>query len=336
MDTFSENFHHTMPVEMYDDFNPGSLNNQFGTSSSESNQQRSVMPEFAVETYGKMIQPKSFDGKTDPRLWVKHYELIAEAKLWDDDMKVRRIIASLDGAAQNWFLNQRFTNPFNTWKNLKEKLIGRFSKAIDGIILMDRDRLILKRNEDFDSYWEEKTGLIKMKRPNMPQKEVMQLMFDGLHRELRSSVLDKMVERKCESAIELYQLIKEIIDIEQYKKELELSKKKRSENYYKNAELKDESSDWDEKHYNQLKGQVSKLGKEVKEVKDLIKLNLLKVEDEDVNEVSSQEEDNGSEQDGDKVDEENEDILHDSANDHSDAESSQSEDEEKLNILFDI
>ena len=238
MDKFIENFHHTQPVEFYDDFNEGSLHNLEQSTLSEVLVPNRAKSDISLESYGKMITPKSFDGKTDPRIWVQHYEVIAEANLWDDDMKARRLIASLDGAAQHWLLNQRLVNPNLDWKLLKGELINRFSKSIEGLIIIDSDKLTLKKTEDFDNYWEKKMALFQLRSPNIQQKEMMQKLFDGLNRELKSQVLSKIVERKAETVSELYKLIKEIIDIEQYKKEMQSSNKKRSENYHRNAELK--------------------------------------------------------------------------------------------------
>ena len=269
MDKFTENFHHTQPVEFYDDVNEGSLRNLERSSLSE------VIPihskqELSLEAYGKMIIPKPFDGKTDPRIWVQHYEVIAEANLWDDDMKARRLIASLDGAAQQWLLNQRMVNPNLTWKPLKEKLINRFSNSIEGLVIIDSDKLFLKKTEDFDKYWEEKKAVLKLRSSNISQKEMMQKLFDGLNKELKAKVLSKIVERRSETVDELYRLIKEIIDIEEYKKEMESTSKKKTEKYHKRPELDINQSEHDKEQYNNFRRKMSKIRKDLNEIKSLI------------------------------------------------------------------
>ena len=299
MDKFNENFHHTQPVEFYDDFNEGSLRNLEQSTLSEVLVPNHAKSDISLESYGKMITPKSFDGKTVPRLWIHHYEVIAEANLWDDDMKARRLIAALDGAAQNWLMNQRLISTNIPWKLLKEMLINRFSKSTDGLIIIDSDKITLKRTEDFDKYWEEKMALFKLRSPNISQKEIMQKLFDGLNKELKSQVLSKIVERKAETASELHKLIKEIIDIGQYKKEMESSNKKKSEKYHRSTGIDNKATELDLLKYKDLKRNMTKIKDEIKELKGLILNDLLESQTENdepsqvrEDDISEEEEDN--------------------------------------------
>ena len=332
MDRFDEIFHHTHPVEFYEDLNDGSLRNLERSSLSEGVTLNHSNPELTLESYGKMITPKQFDGKTDPRIWIQHYEVIAEANLWDDDMKARRLIASLDGAAQHWLLNQRMVNPNLTWKLLKEKLINRFSKSIEEIIIIDSDKLTLKKTEDFDNYWEKKMAVFKLRSPNIPQKEMMQKLFDGLNRELKSQVLSKIVERKAETVSELYKLIKEIIDIEQYKKEMQSSNKKRSENYHRNAELKDNSSEMEPIKYKDLKQKMAKIKVGLREIKSLIADDLM--ENQEENDAEFKEEDEVESSEGEEEKHEFADEKSDSTNSEEESDPSESENEGDLNDIF--
>ena len=61
-------------------------------------------------------------------------------------------------------------------------------------MIIDTDKLTLKRTEDFDKYWEEKLGLLKLRSSNIPQKELMQKIFDGLNKELKPKVLSKILD----------------------------------------------------------------------------------------------------------------------------------------------
>ena len=331
MDKFGEIFHHTQPVEFYEDFNEGSLRNLERSSLSEVFIPNRSEPELALESYGKMLTPQSFDGKTDPRIWIQHYEVIAEANLWDDDMKARRLISSLDGAAQHWLLNQRLVNQNLNWKQLKEKLINRFSKSIDGLIIIDSDKLTLKKTEDFDNYWEKKMALFKLRSPNITQKEMMQKLFDGLNKELKSQVLSKIVERKAETVSELYKLIKEIIDIEQYKKEMQSSNKKRSENYHKNAELKDNASEFEPMKYKELKQKMAKIKDDLREIKSLIIDDRIENQEENDAELKEEEEVESSEE---EEKHELADEKSDSSNSERESEPSESENEGDLNDIF--
>ena len=288
MDRFSENFHHTQPVEFYDDVNLGSFYSQEKDSQTAIGVIGQAATDFNPESYAKMIIPKSFDGKADPRLWIKHYEVIAEANLWDDEMKVRRIIASLDGAAQQWFMNQRLTKPNITWKVLKDGLVNRFSKSIEGLTIIDTDRLTLRRTEDFDKYWEEKLGRLKSMSPNIPQKELMQKLFDGHNKELKSKVLSKIVDRRSKTADELYKLIKEIIDIEEYKKAMENNNNKKSEKYHRNQELTTNSYYLGDLQYENCKRKMAKIKEDIKEIKSFILDDLIEEKSDDT--MSVQEE----------------------------------------------
>ena len=195
-------------------------------------------------------------------------------------------------------MNQRLANPNIQWKLLKEKLINRFSKSTDDLIIVDSDKIRLKKIEDFDKYWEGNLALFKLRSPNMSQKEMMQKLFDGLNKELKSQVLSKIVERKAETAGELHKLIKEIIDIEQYKKEMESSNKKKSENYHKSAGLDNKNSEIDLFKYKVLKRNMDKI-KELKVLKGIILNDLLESQAENdepsqvrEDDISEEEEDN--------------------------------------------
>ena len=306
MDRFEETFHHTQPVEFYEDLNDGSLRNLEKSILSEGVILNNSSPEFSMETYGKMITPKSFNGKTDPRIWIQHYEVIAEANLWDEDMKARRLIASLDGAAQQWLLNQRLVNPNLNWKMLKEKLINRFSKSIEGLIIIDNDKLFLKKTEDFDKYWEEKKAVLKLRSSNISQKEMMQKLFDGLNKELKAKVLSKIVERRSETVDELYKLIKEIIDIEEYKKEMESTSKKRTEKYHKRLELDTNQSELVKQQHDNFRRKMSKIRKDLNEIKSLIIDELSESREGNVDTEDEKEIDSEDEKDVDSLDGENE------------------------------
>ena len=148
--------------------------------------------------------------------------------------------------------------------------MNRFSKSIEGLMIIDTDKLTLRRTEDFDKYWEEKLGRLKSMSPNIPQKELMQKLFDGLNKELKSKVLSKIVDRWSETADELYKLIKEIIDIEEYKKAMENNNNKKSEKYHRNQELTTNSYYLGDLQYENCKRKMAKIKEDLKVMKSLI------------------------------------------------------------------
>ena len=218
---FQETFHHTQPVEVYDDLRSADFD---AISPTRSNTQNVIEPTTTVESfrppmYGTTINPKTYDGKTNPRIWLKNYELVAEANLWNDTMKLRRLIGSLDGAAYSWYINLTESIPSMTWSLFKEELIQRFTNALDDVLLTENIVKTRQKNTDFDSYWEQKMNLIKMTSPGMSEKELKHHLLSGLNRELRNKVMDAMIVRKCDTASELRALVKEIIDIQNYQQE---------------------------------------------------------------------------------------------------------------------
>ena len=286
---FQENFHHTLPSEMYDDLHSASFNtherhteniNDFMTEAiPEENAPPLPFPRTKQQVYGQMITPKSYDGKSNPRIWLNHYETVAEANLWNDDLKLRRVVGSLDGAAQNWYMNLRMTNQFNEWKQFKEALISRFTNTMDDIMLTENIIRTRQKNNDFDSYWEQKLGLIKMTNPGMNEKELMHHLFNGLNKELRPKVLDKLVVRKCETAAELQALVKELIDIQNYQQEESYSPQRKGK-YHSNASIEVQKpwtagKNWNpnkfnDQKYGRLEKELKTQSSELKEIKSLI------------------------------------------------------------------
>ena len=273
---FEETFHHTQPTEFYDDLNSAS----FPITHEKQQESNPFYPEQTAppvpeprskqQVYGQMINPKSFDGKTNPRIWLNHYETVAEANLWNDDLKLRRVIGSLDGAAQNWFMNLKLTRQSLNWNQFKDALINRFTNTMDDLMLADNILRTRQKNNDFDSYWEQKLGLIKITTPEMNDKDLMHHMFMGLNKELRSKVLDKLIVRKCETPNELHALIKELIDIELYQQEENYSPQRKNR-YHSNAyvEVKKEWKPWN-KPTGSYQPNTWKIEKEIREMKDLL------------------------------------------------------------------
>ena len=284
---FEETFHRTLPSEMYNDLQSASFNpterrsdpiNDFDPFPEE-NAPPIPVPRTKQQVYGQMITPKSYDGKSNPRIWLNHYETVAEANLWSDDLKLRRVVGSLDGAAQNWYMNLRMIKQFENWTKFKEALINRFTNTMDDIMLTENIIRTRQKNNDFDSYWEQKIGLIRLTNPNMNEKELMHHMFNGLNKELRTQVLDKLIVRKCDTAAELQLLVKELVDIQNYQQEETYNPQRRGK-YHSNAMVEVQKQWTPEKKWNQnkpndpkyqrIEQELKNQSSDIKEIKTLI------------------------------------------------------------------
>jgi hypothetical protein len=239
----------------------------------------SVAPPLPAEgirpkAYGTAIVPKTYDGKTNPRVWLNHYETVADANLWLPDMMLKRVIGSLDGAAQSWFMNQRLSSQFDNWNKFRDGLISRFTNTLDDIMLTQNIIQTKQRNCDFDKYWEEKMGLIKLTSPNMSEKELMHHLFTGLNKELKDKVLDKLTIRKCETSADLQALIKEIVDIQCYQQSENTNNINRRMRYHTNAHIEGEGQvpvDWEK--INRDNRRYLKLEREMQNLKEMMKNN---------------------------------------------------------------
>ena len=302
---FRETFHQTRQPDFYDDHQSSLLN-----PNSEERADRDVHPEDGsliptappptpmlvdappnipvtpaprsvvqvLQSNSGVIAPKFYDGRTNPRVWLNHYETIAEANLWSEDVKLKKVIAYLKGAAEDWLANRRLINPFINWLQFKDALISRFTNTLDDVMLNQNIIRYRQKQMDFDSYWEAKIGQIRLTSPGMSEKEVINHMFMGLNPELRIKVLDRMVTRRCETAEELQALIKETNDLMEYEREEKSSSYKYRGKYHSNTFVESEKRGYypkrDDGERNRFRpktndsGKLDKLEKDIRQIKD--------------------------------------------------------------------
>ena len=201
-------------------------------------------------------------------------------------MKIRRIVGSLDGAASSWYQNQRLVGNKLTWKAFKGALINRFTNSLDDYMLTENLLRTKQKANDFDSYWEEKMGLIKLSSPEMKEKELMHHMFDGLTKELRNQVMGILPFRSCDTAEQLKMLIKELQDIDSYKKADGGSNPMRHKRYPSGAYVEEGESKKAEE-INKLSSEIRRLKKELAELSKASKA------DDPENETESEDEKDG-------------------------------------------
>ena len=163
--------------------------------------------------YGGLITPLPYNGTTDPRQWLMYYNDVADANLWTEDVKFKRLISCLEDAPLQWYRNEKIRNPSFNWTQFSRGLIEKYTNECDSFLselnIMRRHQ---EKDEPFNSYWESKLSLIELTAPNMSTKEKITHLFNGLNKELANKVLTKYMTSKPESLEEMYRMIKRASD----------------------------------------------------------------------------------------------------------------------------
>jgi hypothetical protein len=259
---FSETFHHLENDNVYDDI-------QSNSYEIESRQEHDTVNNFQIfppvieapspptpaprtQMYGVMVSPSSYDGESNPKIWLNEYEVIAEANLWNDDMKMRRLIGVLTGAARRWFLNQRMSNSDLTWNTLKKGLIDRFSNSCDELMAQEKIMRAKQYKTNFNLYWEDKVALIKSTSPHMTEKDVMTALINGLNKDLYPDVLKFLTIHPCNTLEELRKLIKNLSEVEHFvpEKYSNSSTNNRRVRFNANAYLQGQDDDREKRYQN--------------------------------------------------------------------------------------
>jgi hypothetical protein len=224
---FNETFHHVENENVYDDLQSNSyelesrqgnepIHDNFPILQSLLTAPNPPAPAPRSQMYGVMVAPSPYDGESNPKMWLNEYEVIAEANLWNDDMKMRRLIGVLTGAARRWFLNQRMCNTDLNWTNLRKGLIDRFSNSCDELMAQEKIMRAKQKNTDFNLYWEDKVALIKSTSPHMTEKDIMTALINGLNKELYPEVLKFLTIHPCNTLDELRKLIKKLSEVDNF------------------------------------------------------------------------------------------------------------------------
>ena len=204
-------------------------NSFYAESKGETTDKRDVLPQAPIyepldtlqlpspRTTNQMITPRTYDGRSNPMAWLMHYEAIAAANQWRDEIKLVRVIGSVTGTAEDWLMNQRQITPSMTWATFKELLIARFKSSLDPIMKHESIIRVRQKGSDFSSYWEEKERHINVTAPEMSDTEKMHYLFMGLNPDLRNKALEVMVWQPVHNTEELRNLIKKIYELNLYK-----------------------------------------------------------------------------------------------------------------------
>jgi hypothetical protein len=173
-------------------------------------------PTYPIRTSisNTIINPPMYDGLTDPSLWLKEYELIANANNWNDSLKIKRLIGSLFGAPRLYYISAIDYNPNLTWYEFRLGLLQRFTNTNESnssiASIYGRRQQV---NESFNDYWFSKLQLIETKRPNLPNIDKKHLLLEGLLPQLHQKVMDQLIVKPTENLEELRDMAKQISDL---------------------------------------------------------------------------------------------------------------------------
>jgi hypothetical protein len=175
--------------------------------------QQPTEPAVRPMMIGGIISPETYDGTTDPRIWLDNYTFIADANLWSDNIKFLKLISCLKGAPYIWFSNERKRNPHFNWENFKEGLVSRFTNTCDNLMIQTKiHRRKQLRNETFQHYWESKLQLIEAIAPFMSFEDKKTNLIMGLEDSLLNKVLERYMTTSCDTLEQLFNLIKRAYD----------------------------------------------------------------------------------------------------------------------------
>lgn len=248
--SFEETFHQTQPDRFYDDTNVGShQDDEAKPSQPDVNPYYVINEQPAPQITLPMIpsqrsvqkipnlsnfKPSLFDGKTDPRLWLMHFESLSRAFLMNDDQRYSVVSLFLRHPASTFFQNNEHLFE-NNWIKFKDLFVSRFIHSMHDLILTESIIREKQIDDDLESYWENKVSLIRLTSPNMNQRDMVNHLFSGLNDALRLKVMQNMVSRKCETVEELRALVKETHELMKYRKSFKKSEPSYFQRTYTNA-----------------------------------------------------------------------------------------------------
>ena len=189
--------------------------------------------------YHGLINPNPYDGSSDPRVWLSDYNDVADANLWDEDVKFKRLISCLKGAPLQYYRNEKSRNPTFNWKQFSKGLVDKFTNGCESLLSqINIMRRYQKKEEPFINYWVSKLNLIELTAPTMKPEDKMIHMFNGLKSDLKSRVLTKFMSAPPPTLEEMEDMIKKTDDA------MSFSQTRRSSNDRSSADRQDER-DWD-------------------------------------------------------------------------------------------
>ena len=183
--------------------------------------------------YGKsMSRVRNYDGLTDPKVWLIEYETVNIGNLWDQQMLHLRLIDHLEGAAREWYLNQKKRKRNLDWVLVKQELINRFANSCDDLMRYEKINRIRQGKQNFVAYWETKEAEILNICPEMDDQEIITHMINGLNEGLKRDSLRALAGKNLITLESVRTQIKRLSEIREYFSEIPEKKVRFRSNAY--------------------------------------------------------------------------------------------------------
>lgn len=143
------------------------------------------------------IQPEKYDGSSDPRRWLVHYESIAAANQWTKDLMFKMLPRALDAAPWYWHDNEvreaKKNHKTFDYEDFKRGLINRYTNRYEGKINEDQiKRRQQGENESLNLYWESKRNQLDVQCAHLSESDKIHHLVKGLKNPLLTKVSIKV------------------------------------------------------------------------------------------------------------------------------------------------
>ncbi|RWS28097.1 hypothetical protein B4U80_13688 [Leptotrombidium deliense] len=132
------------------------------------------------------MKPFRDNDVNDPNTFIKQFEGLAKSCGWNDETKVSKLRAYLNGPSYNWYLLVIEPDLPMQFEEVKQKFLEEFDPENDLLIkLKNRKQL---EHETVQAYVYDKVLLCQRLNENMTDNEVLNFLYDGLRDSLKKQV----------------------------------------------------------------------------------------------------------------------------------------------------
>ncbi|KAG8644212.1 hypothetical protein MANES_11G108801v8 [Manihot esculenta] len=89
-----------------------------------------------IQSFTSNIEFPKLHGQ-DPNEWIVHAEQYFEKFIIHYEMKIYKVLSTLEGPFFDWFRGLRKQNPFPSWERFKYELLQHFGEANDNHSTVD-------------------------------------------------------------------------------------------------------------------------------------------------------------------------------------------------------
>lgn len=149
----------------------------------------SVLRTASVGRHFEAVKPDIFDNRsTTPQAWMSSYEHACECNSWSGDReKINNMCQFLSGIARKWYDLHLAKCSGDTWSQWKDSFLKAFRE--NPIESWDRAIFFKYRGGSILDYFYEKSRLLNIAEPDLPEKAMINLIIHGLPKETQSQVL---------------------------------------------------------------------------------------------------------------------------------------------------